>query len=109
MPKRKKSGWEYWRKVIQEWRGSGLSQRRFCEDRGISFSSFCYWRRRLREEGEGESSSPFIPVEIRPLARSPYPTPYEVRLESGIRIRVPFDFDSDSLLRLIGLLQGEQC
>lgn len=109
MPKRKKSGQEHWCRVLKEWSTSGLSQRGFCENRGISLSSFCYWRRRLRAEAEEAPMSPFIPVEIRPPARSLHPSPYEVRLENGIRIRVPSDFESDSLLRLIELLQGDRC
>lgn len=109
MPKRKKSGREYWRRVLKEWSSSGLSQRGFCEDRGISLSSFCYWRRRLRVEGEEVSPSPFIPVEVRGGTMLPQPTPFEVRLRNGIRIRVPADFESDSLLRLIGLLEGDRC
>lgn len=104
---RKKSGREYWRGVFEEWSAGGLSQRVFCEGRGIALSSFCYWRRRLREEGE--SSSLFVPVEIRPSVRLTSSSAYEVRLESGIRIRVPADFESDSLVRLIGLLEGDRC
>ena len=109
MPKRKKTGLEYWRGVIREWLASGVSQRGFCEDRGMSFSTFCYWRRRLREEGGSESSSHFIPVEVSSPVRLTGPSAYEVCLESGIRIRVPSDFEGDALLRLIGLLQGDRC
>jgi len=94
---------------MEKWSASGLSQRRFCEERGISFSTFCYWRRRLRGESEVESQAPFIPVEIKPPNGARRPSHYEVRLESGARIRVPFDFESDSLLRLIDLLRGERC
>jgi len=98
---------ERWRAIFEEWSSSGLSQRRFCDDREIRYSTFCYWRRRLREEIEIESASPFIPVEIKPTPRSFRSSHYEVRLEDGVRIRVPSDFESESLARLIGLLRGE--
>ena len=107
MANRKKRGKEYWRGVFGEWSESGLSQRLFCEERGISFSTFCYWRRQLREENEVESQSVFIPVEIKDPLQSRRPSQYEVHLEAGIRIRVPFDFERESLVRLIGLLRGE--
>ena len=99
---------EQWRAIFKKWSSSGLSQRRFCEERKIRFSTFCYWRRQLREEiCEDESPSPFIPVEVKPPGRSRCPSHYEVRLEDGVRIRVPSDFESESLARLIGLLRGE--
>jgi len=109
MSKRKKSGREYWRSVIEKWSSSGLSQRQFCEESGISLSTFCYWRRRLREDAETGPASRFIPVEIKPPRRGTALSCYEVRLESGARIRVPFDFESDSLVRLIDLLRGDGC
>jgi hypothetical protein len=109
MANRKKSRSDYWRGLLERWSASGLSQRRFCEERGISLSTFTYWRRRLRGESEVESQVPFIPVEIKPPQGSRRPSHYEVRLESGARIRVPFDFESDSLLRLIDLLRDGRC
>lgn len=109
MANRKKSRSDYWRGVLEKWSLSGLSQRGFCEERGISFSTFCYWRRRLRGTSEAGSVSTFIPVEIMPPRRATPSSCYEVRLESGARIRVPFDFESDSLLRLIGLLDDDRC
>jgi hypothetical protein len=109
MAKRKKRGRESWIRLFEEWLSSGLSQRRFCERREISFSTFCYWRRRLRGDSEVESQPCFIPVEIKPLRQSTRPSHYEVRLKDGVRIRVPSDFESESLSRLIDLLRGERC
>ena len=109
MADRRRSRIDYWRGVLEKWSSSGLSQRRFCEERRISFSTFCYWRRRLRETSESGSASSFIPVEIKPPRREIGLSFYEVRLESGARIRVPFDFESASLLRLIGLLDCDRC
>ena len=109
MSKRKKRGRESWIRLFEEWLSSGSSQRCFCERRGISFSTFCYWRRRLRGEGEVRSQPSFIPVEIKPLHQSIRPSHYEVRLKDGVRIRVPSDFESESLSRLIDLFLGERC
>ncbi|MCA9438602.1 MAG: hypothetical protein KC978_22650 [Candidatus Omnitrophica bacterium] len=109
MANRKKEGREYWRRVFGEWSSSGLSQRRFCKERGISYSTFCYWRRRMTESEttESESSPFFVPVKIKPATEQPTPSYYEIRLENGVGIRVSFDFESESLARLIELLRGE--
>jgi hypothetical protein len=41
-----------WRARIDEWRESGLSQSRYCRERGISLATFGYWKRRLDEKSE---------------------------------------------------------
>lgn len=109
MANRKRNRSDYWRGVLEKWSASGFSQRRFCEERGISLSTFTYWRRRLRGENQVESQAPFIPVEIKPSQGSRRSSHYEIRLEEGVRIRVPFDFESESLSRLIDLLCSDPC
>ena len=42
-----------WRNLIAEQRSSGLSVRRFCEERGVSDSSFGYWRKKTAEVATG--------------------------------------------------------
>jgi hypothetical protein len=109
---------EYWRGIMEDWSESVLSQRRFCQASRISYSSFCYWRRRLAEvdgsrgasqKAEESSTSPFIPVTIKPPGPELSPLSYEVTLESGRRIGVPFHFDPESLGRLIEVLEGRPC
>jgi len=100
----------YWREVFEEWSSSGISQRQFCEERGIAYSTFCYWRGQvLRDRGEEITSSLFLPVEVKPPVASSPSQDYEVCLENGVRIRVPPDFEGDSLLRLIRLLRSGEC
>ena len=36
---------EHWGKILAAWRDSGLKPKAFCVERGISYSTFCYWRR----------------------------------------------------------------
>lgn len=39
---------EYWKKHVLAQRVSGVSQTQYCEDAGLSASSFGYWATRLR-------------------------------------------------------------
>jgi hypothetical protein len=48
-------GW-YWRSVFQEHADSGLSIRRFCQENGISQSTFYAWRKKLSKEPSLASS-----------------------------------------------------
>ena len=76
-----------WSRLIAEQSGSGLSQRRFCEDRGLSYSTFSVWRRRVAS-GEGEEAAGFVEVTVEPPRREP---DWDVELALGndvvLRIR----------------------
>lgn len=46
---------------MQDYRASGLTQRRWCQERGIGISTFRYWLKRERLAG---SSYSLVPVEV---------------------------------------------
>ena len=39
-----------WEKLIASQAKSGLTQKRFCEERGINTGTFVYWKSRLKRE-----------------------------------------------------------
>ncbi len=45
------------------------TQRAFCAEHGLAYSTFCYWRRRLRREETAEGQAPTL-VELPVLADS---------------------------------------
>ena len=48
-------------KLLADYRASGLTQKRWCQERGIGIASLRYWLKREREEANGYS---LVPVEI---------------------------------------------
>jgi len=40
--------------MIEDWRGSGLTQQQFCSERGIRYHVFHYWYKRYRNKKEIE-------------------------------------------------------
>jgi hypothetical protein len=36
---------EHWERILAAWQDSGKTQRAFCEEQGISYANFCYWRK----------------------------------------------------------------
>ncbi len=70
-------GKSWWSAQVAAWRSSGLSQRAFCEQRGLSPSTFGKWRRRLvHERSEAlvsvkrpEFVAVEVPVQAKPLVR----------------------------------------
>lgn len=72
----KSKGRSWWSAQLTAWRSSGLSQRAFCERRGINQSTFSKWRRRLAKETSNASAlvavaePRFIAVDL-PAAEKP--------------------------------------
>lgn len=67
---------EQWQAILHDQRVSGQSQQRYCEDKGIAFSTFQAWRKRL-------SSTTAVP-EFVEIPRSTPAAP----LDSGLTVRV---------------------
>ena len=47
-----------WQRLVEEQSAGGLTQKAFCEQAGISRSSFGYWKRKLRAEVASRSAEP---------------------------------------------------
>ena len=43
--------------VISQWQQSGLSQKAWCEQKGIAYSSFHYWYKRYRNQHIGRQDT----------------------------------------------------
>jgi len=112
----------YWRGMVGAWEKSGVTQRAFCEERGISLSGFCWWRCRFRKEQresrraiggrkrtrkKAPSSASFLPVRIQSgLFDSPSEGVIEVVLTNGRCLRVPRDIDAAALAGLARVLES---
>ena len=67
-----------WQRLINEQVASVQTQATFCAQRGISVSSFSYWRRRLL--GEAESPVPWVDLGSLPTSSS---GSWDVELDLG--------------------------
>ncbi len=81
-----------WEQILSDYQASGLTQRRFCNERGVAYSSFCYWRKRLSQEN---GSSPLIEIPMdfneAEMSGAIRPTPdwrVELDLGQGIVVRI---------------------
>ena len=71
---------------IERWESSGSSQRAYCEETGIPFSTFSYWRKRYRSDSTQETSGGgFLPLTLpaREASRQ-----VELELPGGVIFRV---------------------
>ena len=102
---------EQWAELVQDYEGSGQSQRAFCAERGIGQSSLRYWKRRL-EKRSGQA-----PVAVTQRARlmpvdlieeqTPLAADSGVTILAGgrVRIEVKRHFDAGVLRDVVAALQ----
>jgi transposase-like protein len=76
----------FWRAELARQAASGLSVRRFCQERGLSEPSFYAWRRTLQERDQAALPA-FLPVVVASQA-SASPTTESAALPSSERITI---------------------
>jgi len=58
---------EDWTRQMTEYEAEGATRRAFCERHGLAYSSFCYWRKRLRNpESQNCHPVPLIELPVLP-------------------------------------------
>ena len=72
----------HWLELIQAYEEGKESQVEFCDRHGVGHSTFCKWRKRLREERvEFEMVEPF--VELSAVSTLPVEASWRVELDLG--------------------------
>jgi hypothetical protein len=94
---------------VLEFEASGLRQNEFCRNQGLALSTLQrQLRKRRLDKGETKEGSRFVAVELASRKRnvnSRSTSALEVVLSGGRRIEVRPDFDSDTLERLLSVLE----
>lgn len=113
-----------WAALIDEWRQSGLSLPAFCQRHGLSRGTMQNWvykpaLQRAVEEARADRpllSAPaapaFLPVRIAEATASdeaPDRTGVEIVLGAGRRIVLAAGFDTETLRRVVAVLEGRPC
>lgn len=94
---------KFWSEKLAQWQLSGKNGSQWCKEQKLSYQYFIYWKKVLSVEQESrEIASQFTELVDEPLETK----------NSGIKIQcddlflhVNVDFDSETLRRLILLLQ----
>ncbi len=113
----------HWRKVLDEWSRSGLTQAAFCRERAISVYCLRWWKRELprrrpvtatvkgqrkhassKQQSEDPSQPAFLPVRIAPAS-----VLMEIVLTNGRVIRTPWSCDPEVIGKLASMLEQTPC
>ena len=107
-----------WSKRVERWRDSGLSAKEYAAESGLKASTLSYWKWRLKSEAKPAARSTslakttarrapqgrtlsFVEMGSGAIATSRF----EVDLGHGVVVRMPMDFDSEALGRLLAVLE----
>ncbi|NBB91517.1 MAG: hypothetical protein GVY23_10020 [Spirochaetes bacterium] len=103
-----------WSARIEEWKKSGLSQRRYCEQRQLSLSTFQWWRTRLREPASSTAEQPTTTLVELPVPEvcggegDQHSSPITVAVGT-YSVSVPTGFSAAELARVLDVLEGRSC
>lgn len=98
-------GADFWRKHVQQWLNSGLSQTQYCRENKLSIASFGHWKIKL--VGPDDDTPPMrkkpllLPVRIE---RKTPPFTIEILINDRVALRVPSDQDPKVVKRWIEAL-----
>ena len=90
-----------WAMVIQECSTSGLSNRAFCRQRGISEKSFYYWLRKLRGQIAEATTPQLVPLESAVVASEELCIQYR-----GAELKLPASVDIDAVAAILHSIQS---
>lgn len=101
MEVRKAYRMEQWRQVIQDCQKSGLSNKAYCEQQGISEKTYYYWLRKLRTAAAEQAGAQI--VELGPAEKSTMEELY-IRYR-GAELKLPAETDIEAVATVLRSLQ----
>ena len=107
-PQRHRSGKEK-AEILKEYQRSGLSLLGFARKRGLCYASLLRWRARQRQGAsvlvapDAQANPRFVPVKIESEGMS---GDYVLSWAGGRSLQIPLQFETDSLRRLLTVLEG---
>ena len=92
-----------WAEIVKECQVSGLTNREFCAQRGISEKTYYYWLRKLRQTAAASMSTPQL---VRLEERSESPEKHRIEIRYGeAELKLPADVDLKAVVVLLKALR----
>lgn len=103
---RKPRSTDFWRKHVDGWQESGLSQAEYCRQHKLSVGAFWHWKRRYLDQGEEPSpdkTPEIVPIPVQQLTITEARQPIILHA-SGYQIELSGDFCRSTLVKLLETL-----
>ena len=88
------------RELMERFERSGLTASQFSREIGTSATTFGRWRSEVKYYGSGDEQPTFVQL------GEEHNEGFELRLESGLCVSVPYGFRADELHRLLQALSS---
>lgn len=93
-----------WRVIIEEYLQSSLTQKAFCEQRGLSLPQLVYYHSQFRTTKTSTSDASFMPVKISNRDKMAVATEIKLSLPNGFQCVFPTNTDATQIKQLIEVL-----
>ncbi len=97
---------DFWRKHVDDWRASKLTQAEYCRRHNLSVGAFWHWKRRFLEQYDEPSSNEkpdIVPIPMQHLTIKETQQPIILHA-SGYQIELSGDFCQATLVKLLETL-----
>lgn len=97
---------EYWKRQIDSWQESGLSQSQYCRQNDLKDHLFFYWKKRIVKP---EPATRFVSLNLGSVSETgtaKKSCPLRLVISDGIKIEVDAGFNPQLLRQLIIVLRG---
>jgi hypothetical protein len=97
---------EYWKRHIDSWQTSGLSQSEYCRQHDLKDHLFFYWKRRIVKP---ETTAKFVSLNLGSISEKGVPQPacpLRLVVSNGLKVEVDAGFDPQLLRQLIIAVRG---
>lgn len=95
-----------WKKHLEAWEESGITQTEYCRIHGLSIHQFTYWKSHLIIKN---GSNSLVPIQISPeifQSKSISRSQLRLNMENGFQIEIENGFDPSFLTVLIRTVRG---
>jgi transposase-like protein len=119
--RRRKQAEAEWLNIIEQWRASGMSIRRYCREHGLRESRFYWWRKELagndcKPSHAINAAIEFLPLRIKETqmadsgkSASIGGQRIDIFLPNGSMLRVNGDISEDKLSAIVQMVAGASC
>jgi hypothetical protein len=105
---------EVWRQRVEEWKSSGLTAKEYAAKAGVDPGTLAHWKWQFGAEARARGAPAPSPAIVEVVAASSVGwdaagscrEPIELVLASGMRIRLPPDFEAAALRRVLDTVEG---
>ena len=103
---------EVWRQRVEAWKASGLTAKEYAAKAGVDPGTLAHWKWQFGTEARARAAPAPAFVEVVAASSVGWDSPgrcrepIELVLVSGVRIRLPPDFEAAALRRVLDAVEG---